>query len=287
MGFDERPVLFDCEGERLIGVLTQPSPPRAALAVVIVAGAPQYRVGAHRQFVSIARALVAAGVAVLRFDYRGTGDATGAPRSFEEINSDIAAAIDTIANEIPSVRHYVLLGLCDGASALLLYWHARRDPRVVGMVLLNPWVRSEESLAAARIRGYYGARVLDAIFWRGLVRGQVNIPRALRSLLANVRMFARATSKRRTLPWHTTMAESLLRFDGPIMILLGGRDLTALEFSERLRLDDAWRDIARRPNVVIHHIAGADHTFSTKLASKEVETRTREWLESRVGAGAR
>ncbi len=83
MNFAERPVLFECEGEQLVGVIALPEL-RRAIAVLVVVGGPQYRAGSHRQFVLLARRLAAAGFPVLRFDYRGMGDSTGAARTFEE-----------------------------------------------------------------------------------------------------------------------------------------------------------------------------------------------------------
>ena len=50
-------------------------PPRGVatlpIAVLVVVGGPQYRVGSHRQFVSLARALARQGMTTVRFDYRG------------------------------------------------------------------------------------------------------------------------------------------------------------------------------------------------------------------------
>ena len=73
--YDEVGLLFNCAGETLVGVLARPpsSQLQGSLGVVIIVGGPQYRAGSHRQFVSLARALAAAGHAVLRFDYRGMG----------------------------------------------------------------------------------------------------------------------------------------------------------------------------------------------------------------------
>jgi len=56
---------------------------RAACGVLIVVGGPQYRVGSHRQFLLLSRRLAAEGHPVMRFDYRGMGDASGAMRGFE------------------------------------------------------------------------------------------------------------------------------------------------------------------------------------------------------------
>ncbi|MCK7493609.1 MAG: hydrolase 1, exosortase A system-associated [Comamonadaceae bacterium] len=133
-----------------------------ATGVVVVVGGPQVRAGGHRQFVHLARTLAAAGHPVLRFDVRGMGDSSGALRGFEQITPDIGAAVDALLQRAPGVRRVVLWGLCDGASAALLYLHERRDPRVRGVCLLNPWVRSEASLARTHVKHYYTRRLREA-----------------------------------------------------------------------------------------------------------------------------
>ena len=76
----EQALTFDCDGERLVGVVAVPERP-VPVGVLIVVGGPQYRAGSHRQFVHLARRLAGAGIAAMRFDYRGMGDASGDARS--------------------------------------------------------------------------------------------------------------------------------------------------------------------------------------------------------------
>src|SRR5437660_6007124 len=87
---DERAIVFQCEGESLVGVVSAPAGnPRRG--VVVVVGGPQYRAGSHRQFTLVARSLANGGFPVLRFDHRSMGDSTGSPRAFDAIGADIAA----------------------------------------------------------------------------------------------------------------------------------------------------------------------------------------------------
>jgi exosortase A-associated hydrolase 1 len=164
MNYDERALALECEGDALVGVLAVPERPHR-VGVLVIVGGPQYRVGSHRQFLLLARALAGEGFPTLRFDCRGMGDGCGELRSFQDIDPDIAAAIAVFQTHCPEVDRIVLWGLCDGASAALLYWYASLDQRVAGMVLLNPWVRSEAVMAKTHIKHYYGQRLLEKEFW--------------------------------------------------------------------------------------------------------------------------
>lgn len=152
MSAAERPVVFECKGDRLLGVISLPDKP-CSTGVVIVVGGPQYRAGSNRHFVAMARALADAGVAALRFDYRGMEDSDGHIREFGEIQSDVASAVHCLADEVPEIREVILWGLCDGASAALLSAHV--DPRVRGLVMLNPWIRTDALQAVTLLRHYY------------------------------------------------------------------------------------------------------------------------------------
>ena len=95
-----------CGSEQLLGIVSRPLEQQASpVAVVIAVGGPQYRVGSHRQFVSLARRLAASGHVALRFDCRGMGDSEGAMQTFEQSGPDLQAAIDALCAAHPQVRH--------------------------------------------------------------------------------------------------------------------------------------------------------------------------------------
>ena len=79
---NELPVVFECAGERLLGVVSMPNQP-IDTGVLMLVGGRQYRAGSHRQFVLLSRRLASADFCCLRFDFRGMGDSTGEPQSFE------------------------------------------------------------------------------------------------------------------------------------------------------------------------------------------------------------
>lgn len=276
MNLTEETVRFDCESETLFGILARPEKP-TDLGIVVVVGGPQTRVGSHRQFVLLGRALAAAGHPTLRFDVRGMGDSSGEQRDFEHIAPDIRAAIDTLREQCPGVRGVVLWGLCDAAAAALLYCDAAHDPRVAGLCLLNPWVRSEASLARTQVKHYYGRRLLQKDFWAKLLSGQLDIVGALRELL---RKLGQATTKTEApLGFQERMARGWKDFTGPILLILSGDDYTAKEFLEFTADAPSWRGLLDRPGVSRVDVPAADHTFSSQEWRKTVENACLDWLK--------
>ena len=279
VNFVERALTFECSGETLVGILAEPASP-AVVGVLIIVGGPQYRAGSHRQFVLLSRQLAAGGVAAMRFDYRGMGDATGLPSSFADVVEDIAAAIDAMRASHPSLEQIVLCGLCDAASASLIYWQATRDARVAGMVLLNPWVRSEASIGRTRIKHYYARRLFEKDFWSKFVRGRVDASKGIHEVIAD--FLAARQTKTASLADGSTfqdrMATGLRTFGGPVLVILSGRDLTAKEFLDYRASNPQWRGLLDRASVSRHDMNDADHTFSSDPWRREVEMLVLSWL---------
>ncbi|MBP7710911.1 MAG: hydrolase 1, exosortase A system-associated [Gammaproteobacteria bacterium] len=290
----ERPVQFACGADLLLGIL-HPSSEPSPRGVLIVVGGPQYRVGSHRQFVLLARALAASGIPVLRFDYRGMGDSEGAPRTFEAVGDDLRAAIDAFQHELPELQEVVIWGLCDAASAALFYAHT--DARVRGLVLLNPWVRTEAGAARAYVKHYYLARLFNRDLWRKLLTGTFDYRGSLRSLWENLaaafHVTPRSAGQEATTvraqsaaaddggaPLPERMASSFARFRGPVLIILSGRDLTADEFRDTIRTSPGWRRLMKEPRVSTHELAEADHTFSSAMWRSQVDAWTLQWTIS-------
>jgi exosortase A-associated hydrolase 1 len=274
---DERAITFDCAGHKLVGIVST-APPGAGVGVLIVAGAPQYRVGAHRQFVLLARRLARAGVPAMRFDYRGIGDAAGASQTFLETTPDIAAAIAAFRRVSPSVRKVVLWGLCDGASAALLYQHAKADECVSGMVLVNPWVSSAGGYAQAQVTQSM-RRIGTLDFWSKLVRGGIDVPAGARSLAsALAKLGKRGRGGDAALSFQAQMLGALENFRGPVLFVLSGRDLISAEFVALCESDARWRAVLERANCEQRTIADADHTFSNSALCDEMEAATVGWI---------
>lgn len=281
---EERAIVFACGNEQLPGIVHSPAAP-ASRGVVILVGGPQYRVGSHRQFVLLARFLAENNFAVFRFDYRGMGDSSGPPISFLECGSDLRAAIDTFIGQVPDIKEVVIWGLCDGATAAAIY--APEDHRVKGLVLLNPWARSERSQAETHLRHYYWKRLTDMSFWVRLAKGQGSLGKSIRSLLADFKkVFVRKPGEPQNVDtsqatdFRQQMLAGLRKFGGDALVVTSELDLTAQEFLDMTARSRAWQALLRSKRFTVRRFAGADHTFSTQVHRQGLECLTEEWLRS-------
>ena len=274
----ESAVNFACGNARLYGILHRPQPalPVPVRGVLVVVGGPQYRAGSHRQFTLLARALAASGIPVMRFDYRGMGDSEGEARDFLMINDDMRAAVDHFIASVPGLTEVALWGLCDGATAAGIY--APGDRRVTGLALLNPWIRTDSGIAKATLKHYYRGRLLERAFWAKLLRGRFDAARALRSALGLVRAARAATPAGASVALPERLLASLERFDGRVLLMLSGADLTAQEFDDQAISSDAWRRLLATPRVTRHRLDQADHTCSRRAWQDQVADWTRDWL---------
>ena len=294
MTWQEQTLAFHCQGTQLFGVLCLPAPSArpCTSGVVVVVGGPQYRAGSHRQFVLLARRLAAAGHAVLRFDCRGMGDSVGGDADsqvcpvahFERMDADIGAAMDALHRTVPSIVSTTLWGLCDGASAALMYLHTTGDPRVSGLVLVNPWIRTPESQARTRVRHYYLKRLVDGAFWRKLLRGGVGVG-AVAGLLKSMGTAVQgqrqvpADAPAEALAYPQRMALGLRQFRGVGTLLLSEHDLTAREFEAYTSINPSWQSVLNEKALLTQVLAGADHTCSQPAAEQSLHERSLKLID--------
>ena len=284
----EQPLMFPCGADSLSGVLHLGAAGATRGVVIVVAGGPQYRAGAHRQFVTLARRVAKDGFPVLRFDLRGMGDSEGEHRGYKQSDPDIRAAVDALLAHQPQLKEVVLLGECESASGILFY--AWRDPRVSGTVLINPWVRTEEGRAQTIVRHYYLGRLMSGEFWKHVFSGKYKARESITSMLGVVSsairgriQMARQTTKPELddisgLPLPVRTAEGLRRFKGRSLLLMSGVDLIAREFDEVTSASRAWDGLLASPQLRRVDIEGADHTFSREVWKNAAADTVARWL---------
>ena len=279
----------------MFGILHLPEEP-VKRGLLVVTGGPTYRVGPHRTNVMLGRDLADAGIPVMRFDFRGTGDSDGELRTLKRggpVILDISAAIDTFFERAPGLKNVVLWGLCRGAIRTLEY--AGQDPRVSGIVLLNPRVDNDKIGAVASIKHYYWQRLTSLNFYKKLLSGKLDVIQSLKELGATVFTALRpdqksasvseekpraAGSKVDYIPIETLIEEGFEKFRGHYLVILGGADLEAAKFKEIIKRSPTLQLRSKDPEVIIRNLAGATHTFSNRESLLTIIRWTREWINS-------
>lgn len=255
----------------------------ATTGVLLIVGGPQYRVGSHRQFVKLSRYLATQGVPSMRLDTAGMGDSSGNKAAFYQQTADIELAIDAFFQQCPHLTQVVLWGLCDAASAILIKLN-RPDPRIGGVILLNPWVRQQQSHAKAMLKHYYLKRLLNRQFWHKLFGGGMALRRSLGAFWQTLRASktrADAATTQLTVTEQNYVAAMLSgwqQFNGKVLLISSGNDLTAQEFLQLCADNPAWGRCLQAAGH--YHISDASHTFSTALWREQVEQQSYNFTQT-------
>ncbi|MBV8849417.1 MAG: alpha/beta fold hydrolase [Methylobacteriaceae bacterium] len=184
--FCEERLIFGKE-DRLAGVLCRPHAGKPAATVLFLNTGGNPHLGWGRMSVEHARALAASGIASLRMDIAGLGDAVtlqGSPRIAlyrEESVADIREALDLL--EARGLANVTIIGHCSGAWLALN--SALADVRIRGLFLVNLqrfiWT-GKENLEALMAQAYratdsYLQEIGSGAIWQRLRKRDINWPR--------------------------------------------------------------------------------------------------------------
>jgi len=251
----QEPVSFAVDGQKLFGMLHLPDSPGRVPGVLFCHGFTGHRIEAHFLFVKAARALEAAGLAALRFDFRGSGESEGEFRAMtlsQEID-DAAAALDLMeAHPRLDPGRLGVLGLSlGGAVAACL---AGRDPRVRSVALWS---------AVARTRSLCEEPPRQA--WGDLIRRHGHL---------DVGAHEVGLGFIQDLPRHDPV-KSLAASRSSALIVHGSAD-SSVPVSAADLYAEALQVPARRVEKLI--VDGADHTFTSLKWERAVIGRTATWF---------
>lgn len=264
----------------IVGVLSQsagnPPPPDRPIVVILNSGII-HRVGPNRMSVTLARTLAAQGFAVLRFDLSGIGDSE--PR--EDVLPPLDAAFADIREVLDSLEagkgpiKVVLAGLCSGADHSALYGGS--DPRVVGLVLLDPSV--------PRTRRYYinhyAPRLLRARTWSALVAGRHPLWQSLRNRLSgNPPKDSAADARLVDTPEVRAILERGYKAaadNGIEMLAVCTADRDS-RLNYRDQLLDAFPGVDFGARLRLEYFEDADHTFSAHVQRSRLIELIVQWI---------
>ncbi|TVP72395.1 MAG: hypothetical protein EA352_12680 [Gemmatimonadales bacterium] len=288
----ERALTFGPDGG-LVGVLTEPDGPQAEAGrpgVLFLNSGILHRVGASRIYVQVARRLASEGFTAFRFDHAGVGDS--AVRRDDGSFRDSAirearAAMDLLA-ERRGVDRFILAGLCSGAD--MAYWAALEDPRVVGLVQIDPFVyRTRRFL----LRYYLPRLVSPAAWWRSLsARTRWALGRLRPGTEDEADAVWVAPEYTRVFPPREEVARGLarLRERGVVFwVWITGDMGEHVNYSGQYR--ESFPEVPFGPDGLEEHVVpDADHTVTglehqARVVEAVADWSRRHWEPSRAGSG--
>jgi len=248
---------FAVEGQRIAATLHIPEATPAP-GVLMCHGFTGQRIEAHFLFVKAARALCEAGLNVLRFDFRGSGESDGL---FEEMSiegeiADAVAALGALCAE-PTVEESRIGVIGLSLGGLVAACLCARDRRAKALVL---WSAVADLAGVFRQRGDF-ADAAEALAREGAL--ELGPHRVGAGFVADVD---------RLQP-----LEEIRSYRGPALVVHGSCDESvppehADMYMEALPTQDKSK----------HIVEGADHTFSSVPWEAEAIHVTTEWLSSRL-----
>lgn len=212
-----RLIRFPCAGAMLSASVDEAD---NAVGLLCVTGGSQVRSGPHRMLHQLARRVAEAGYPVFRYERRGLGDSEGEDPGYRDSGPDLAAAAAAFRKAAPKLRALVGFGLCDGATTLALHG---KHAGIGGIVLANPWLveAAPDELAPAAAKAHYRDRLLSPKAWAGVLKGQVDLLGAAKSL------FGAATASNSS-SLGDEVAAKLAPYAGKLTLILAQRDGTAI-----------------------------------------------------------
>lgn len=265
----------------VVAIATQPSNAAGANlpAIIILNTGIIHRVGHNRMYVPLSRELAELGHTVLRLDLSGIGDSDARPDIIDPLMAglaDIKDAIDWLF-AARGVKSVVLLGLCSGADHSIVY--AGRDPRVVGLVLLDPTIPPTPRYYLQ----FFGGRLMRPENWTNFVRGRGRFWRA----------FAKSSPNPASEEW---MPPQLSFKDQHVRTFLenaydtavrSGNQLFAIftggleyQHNYRRQLLDAMRNVRFGKQLRLEYFAQCDHTFTFAADRERLFGMVKTWLRT-------
>ncbi len=166
----ERPVTFQVSGQQVVGMVHIPEGVGPFPVVIFLHGFTGSKVEAHRLFVGQARDLARAGIASLRFDFRGNGDSEGEFREMTMARNaeDAAAALQFVLqrDDFDPARIGVL-GMSMGGmvAAFALADHPEFKAGVLWNAVAKPRARRDARLSPEAMAELGNPTVLDNGGW--------------------------------------------------------------------------------------------------------------------------
>jgi dipeptidyl aminopeptidase/acylaminoacyl peptidase len=133
----EIPLTFECENQQIVGILHLPNEKRKIPLVVLVHGRSANKLGTWSAFfVKAAREFSKNGFAVLRFDFRGSGDSEGRfeNQTITSMLKDLDAVITQVSKKYPEIDNSKVCLIGHSQGAYVSFLQATKDKRIKCLV---------------------------------------------------------------------------------------------------------------------------------------------------------
>lgn len=264
----------------LVAIASQPPTADVARpAVVLVNAGVIHRVGPHRLHVRLARRLAEAGHLAIRMDLSGIGDSDPLPErlSFRASSvADIRTAADHLTTGA-SAASIIVFGICSGADNALAA--AEADPRIVGLVLVDPPCYATPGSRRRALR----RRLRDPQAWRALPARLLG--RLRRSPPAEAHTGSRDANAGRQPPAEAAYGRQL-----EALVDRGVRILSVYTSAQGTRYNHPdqvfeWFP-ALRGRLDVHYLADANHTLTELSKQAAFIDLVADWCGRRFPATA-
>ncbi len=266
---------------RLMGILSLPDPMKHPdsgdrPAFVFLNAGIIHHVGPNRIHVRLARTLADAGYRSFRFDLPGIGDSLPLDTREsvdEEHRQGVEEALDTLEAKGLSDR-FVLFGLCSGA--ILGFQVASQDPRVMGLVFIDP-------PTMFRTFGYHLVRAVGVArrprVWIRFLRGRYGVLNNLREQASMA--FGRKGERGVRVSGGEMRArarealKSMSKRDFRLLLIVTGS--LAHLYNYRRQFFDLFPGIGLKRFARVEFLPLADHTFSGEASRKRLTLEVLDW----------
>jgi pimeloyl-ACP methyl ester carboxylesterase len=258
----------------LVGIVTKAVSPASANrpAIVILNTGIIHRVGHHRMFVTMSRALGAVGYTVLRFDFSGIGDSSPRYDGLSLVDAcmaEIREALDWLERDGAASR-MILIGLCSGADHAVLYGHT--DPRIVGLVLMDPSIPPTLRYYVH----YIGRRLRRLRTWFNVLSGR---SRTLRMLMRHMLPIAQRYPLQNRVPRQTIERHYRNSVDSGIEILAIFTEETTRQ-TYREQMIEALPNVSFGDRLTLEFFPGSDHTFALESDRSRLIQLILQWVSA-------
>jgi pimeloyl-ACP methyl ester carboxylesterase len=270
----------------LVGIMTQPVDyePNDRPVFLILNSGIIHRVGHHRMYVTLARALAGVGYPVLRFDLSGIGDSESREDGLSMLDAalaDVREAVNWLFT-VRRARRVILVGLCSGADQALVYGIS--DRRVCGLVLLDPSIPPTRQY---RLR-FFLRHAIAPKSWFNILTGNGSLWKFMRKRLG----FASDDAwERRTLDLNDPAIRGFLQNAYQRSRDLGIQCLAVFtsgmqhQHNYRRQIFDAFPEIDFKGRLRLEYFTGCDHVFSSEIDRNRLLGVIMNWAETTCFVG--